>query len=305
MAGETIPRKIMFFRADVGRDGGGKPLPFFVERVMEHIAALPFGVGEGRYFVEPDGNALCLFPEASGRALMMCRIRRNGLPRVELAGNILDLDLDDDAGLMEATHVVFFEENIVGIEYNHYGPRPGGLARYVRSKCADLAPLLAFHPVLRNDVSQDLSRLQEIRLLEFRILPSYQAVVRAADESLGAAFAASASVMVGQRELSLVIKPEKEARTRALSRFRRPVTTLAEGGEIRQNSTCFQARGRCDDTKYVETIDLLKDRLVANARIECAAGRSRTVVPSVAYGAIEEAFDSLSEEIKEAAELIE
>lgn len=302
---ETLSRKIMFFRADVGRDKGGKPFVFEAQPVMEHIETLPFNPAAGRYLSEPDGNALCVFPERNRKALMMCRIRRSGLPRVELAGSISELDIDDDAGLMEATHVVFFEENIVGIEYNHYGPRSGSLVRYMSSKCGHLARSLALHPILRNDVAMELSRLQEIRLLELRILPSYQGAVREADESLAAAFAASESVFGGQRELSIVIKPEKETRTRALDRLIGPVARLAEGRDIRDHATCFQVRGRCSDTMYVETIDLLKDRLVANARVECVTGRSRTVVSGSAYDAIEEAFNGLSDELREAAVLIE
>ena len=84
---------------------------------------------------------------------------------LEQAGNISDLVLDADAGLLEAIHVVFFPNNIVGAEYNHFGPRVSRLGSYLHEKSSEAVARAAFRPILCGDAANQLDRLSDLRVL--------------------------------------------------------------------------------------------------------------------------------------------
>lgn len=300
----TLTRKIHFFRADIGVDGGGQPLPFDAEPALRVIDRLPFtNDGNGRYMLDDEGNALCVWPNINGgnTALRFCQIRRTGLPQLEQAGNVTDLNIAADAGLLEPIHVVFFPGNIVGIEYNHYGPRLSRLGYYLRVKSNNAVPLAMFYPLLRGDVAEQLDRLEEIRLFTLKIRPNYTNVVRQADRSLGDAFAANARVLNDPEEIEVSIKPCKNARHGAIGRLRESLKQLARRNDLRENAGQFQVKGRRDDTHRVEAIDLLKDQLISVRKIFRMGDRSRALDPDSAFEAILAAHDELEDALQQAA----
>lgn len=300
----TLPRKIHFFRADVGVDNGGQPLSFNPDPALTVINRLPFtNDGNGRYLLDDEGNALCVWPTTSGplRSLRFCQIRRTGLPQLERAGNVSDLNLAADAGLLEPIHVIFFPNNIVGIEYNHYGPRLSRLGYYLRTKSRNAVPLATFNPLLRGDVAEQLDKLEDLRLFKLQIQPSYTNIVRQADQSLGDAFDANAKVLAGPEEIEVSIKLQKDARQGALKRLLNPLKRLARRKDLRDNTAQFQVRGKREDTDRVETIDLLKDHLIAHKQIVRMGERSRALDPDSAFAAIRAAHDDLGDALHEAA----
>ena len=123
----TIHRKIHFYRVDIGVDAGGRPLSFDPAPALTAIGGLPFEDGPtGRYLLDDDGNAICAWPDAyrSLNSLRFCQIWRTGLPQLERAGTVSDLNIAADAGLLESVHVTFFSDNIVGADFNFLRPAP-------------------------------------------------------------------------------------------------------------------------------------------------------------------------------------
>lgn len=304
----TLERKIHFYRADTGVDGGGRPLPFDPAPALTAIAGLPFADGPaGRYMVGDDGNAVCVWP-GGGRALQtlrFCQIRRTGLPQLEQAGTVSDLNIAADAGLLEPVHVAFFPDNIVGADFNFYGPRLSRLGYYLRVKSGNAVPLASFYPLLRHDVAEQLDHLTELRLFDLKVKASYVEIVRQADASLGDAFAANARVLDGEvEELELVLKPSKDARHGALQRLIAPLKALVRGRELRENARRFQVRGKHDETGKVEVIDLLRDQLIARKQILRLGERSRAVNSTSAFEAIRAAHDELGDDLRRAASLV-
>ena len=229
----TVERKIYFYRADIGNDESGTPLPFDPLPALNEIEILPFveGVG-GRYEPELDGDLSCLFRESgyTNTALRFCRVRRNGLPQLERAGEISELFIPVDTGLLEPIHVVFFSRNVVGIEYNHFGPRPSRLSAYLYNKSNQAIPAVRFEPLLYRDIAEQLNNLTDLRLFTFRVRSSYAATVRNIDNSLADAIEASAALLNSPPEAEIIVRIPRDERESALERFLDPVRgTTAKG----------------------------------------------------------------------------
>ncbi len=289
-------------------DGGGRPIQFDPMPVLTAIALLPFSDdGNGRYLLDDDGNAISAWPDVSASrvALKFCQVRRNGLPQVERGGVVDDLKIAADAGLLEPIHVVFFGENIVGADFNFYGPRISRLGYYLRTKSRMNGPPLHFLPLLRQDVTQQLNRLDEISLFDLRIKASYADAIKQADASLGDAFAANARILDGDAEdIQLVLRPAREMRRGAWQRLRHAVGNLVGSSDLRENAERFQIRGRLSDTGKADTIDLLHDQLIATKQILRVDERIRAVQADSAYQAIESAYGELRDALRSAAGLV-
>ena len=300
----TLERKIYFYRVDIGADEGGQPLAFDPVPALDVIDTLPFTDNDdGRYEFDADGNALSVRRHHTlpNITLQFGRVRRNGLPQLEQAGNISDLVLDADAGLLEAIHVVFFPDNIVGAEYNHFGPRVSRLGSFLHDKSNEAVPKATFRPILRGDAARQLDRLSDLRVLDISIHPAFANVVRQADQSLGDAIEANARVVDEPESVQVVVKPQRQARRSTLGRLLGPLRYFLNQNDAPPAFDKLQVRGRCDDTDRVETIDLLKDQLISTKAIVRMNPRSRALDPESAFQAIREAYRDLHDELTVAA----
>lgn len=68
------------------------------------------------------------------------RCREHGLPMLARIVSLEPFDIDDDRQLAELTHAVFFDNQIIGAEYNHYGPGLTAFARYLEDKIPEALP---------------------------------------------------------------------------------------------------------------------------------------------------------------------
>ena len=288
-----VQRKIHFFSASTGIDDAGNLVHVDLTPILKRVDSLPFN--QSRYEIDADNNALCiLFPyKNTYDAIQFCRIRRSGLPLLERHGNLSELRIDPDTGLLEPVHIVFFPKNIVGIEYNHYGPRLSRLGRHLHRITDGEVRNLTFHPQLREDALKQMERLHEIRIFDFAIGPSYLRQVKECYEDFGIALEAQASLGEDLERLSLVLKPSKSGRESTLRKLKGPIMSLLKMPGFQAHAERFQIRGLCLDTGRVETLDLLSDRLVSTKRIVKINKRSRALDPASAFDAIRDAYHDL------------
>ena len=68
------------------------------------------------------------------------RCREHGLPMLARIVSLEPFDIDADRQLAELTHAVFFDNHIIGAEYNHYGPGLTAFARYLEDKIPQVLP---------------------------------------------------------------------------------------------------------------------------------------------------------------------
>ena len=296
-----VERKIYFYRVDAGLDAAGRPVPFNPVPVLRHLHGLPF-TDDGLYWDAGDGHDTCCWVDvvSSRGRLRFGNVRRSGLPQVERAGEIGALGIPASAGLLEQVHVLFFPHNIVGSEFNFYGPRISRLSRYMAAKANGTCPPVTFEPLLRQDVMGQIDRLVDIRLLQLKIHASYADVVAEADQDLGSAFEAAARA--GQaEELEIILRPRAHSRQALTNRLLETVKRLARGQELRQESSRFSIKGLDAETERVETVDILKDQLISKKRIILENERTRALDSESAYAAIDEAYNELRDKLLVAA----
>lgn len=300
-AAATVERKIIFYRVDAGDDDGGRPVPFDPVPALRHIETLAFDTN-GRYLRAPDDTlTFCLVDQVrSPQHLRLASSRRSGLPQVEDGGRLRGLGIPTSTGLAESTHVVFFPERIVGAEFNFYGPRLSRLGTYLAERAGPHCPPLTFQPLLRQDVVRQIDRLQEVRLLQLRIRPSYATTLGQADRDLGAAFEAAARVGDAE-ELEIVLRPRAHSRRSLGQRIIGTIRALTHRSDLRSNVSRFHVKGYDPETNRTELVDVLSDRLVATKRMVLEGPRTRAISATSAYSAIEEAYQELRSELVQAA----
>jgi hypothetical protein len=300
----SLERKIYFFRSSIGQDASGLNIPFDPKRPLGAINKLPFNDNGGRYLVGPEGNALCAWIDGVGQnpRMRFSQIRRVGLPQIDAAGSLTDLNLRAFEGLVEALHVVFFANGLVGVEFNFYGPRPSRLGYYLM-KTAGLNEMPVFDPLLRSDVIAQLERLKDIRLFDLKVHASYASVLKKADTDLGAAFDAARQVG-SPEEVQIVLRSRKQGAGDLLGRLQATTKTLLGRSDLRTEASHFVIKGQMQDSGRVEPLDLLRDQLISHKRIVRVNERSRALDSKAAYEAIIEAYEDLESELTEAAALV-
>lgn len=298
----TVERKIYFYRIDCGNQENGSPIQFDCNSSLEHINTLPFQE-DSRYLPDGEGNVYCAIIDDVKGSLRFAQVRRMGLPLQENGGLLSELGLHQDAGLFEATHILFLPNNIIGADFNFYGPRVSRFTQYLKARCANKLPnIFEVNPLLRRDAITQLDNLNDARLLHLRIKPSYASIIEEADEDLGAAFKAAQNV-ASSDEVEITLKVKKSNQSSVKDKIVSIGKNLISRNDLRTNAKNFSIRGINGQTGKVETIDLLKDQLISTKRIMKHGERSRALDPNSAYSAIQEAYSELAAELQTATSI--
>jgi hypothetical protein len=235
--------------------------------------------------------------------LRLANIRRSGFPFVELNGNLTPLNIREGSGLSDHIHIVFFENNIVGADYNFYGPRIGGLERYLAAKANQWCHNLTFGILIDPDTAERLNRYEELRVLELRMRPADGEILRNYSESLADSFQAQNGLLDEDAQLELVLRPKSHARGGIGRDILQRVKRMFLNEELRDKATRFRVQGinQLGDTE--DFIDLLSDDLMVRKPMLRQEGRSRAVDAESAYQAIIEAHAEVEHKLARATRL--
>lgn len=300
-------RTIQFFKINIGSDEEtGIPRPFDHRPALEMIQALSYEIaGEGGYLRESSGDDICVFADTSNdNALRLGRVRRSAFPMLESAGNVSPLELAEQYGLLESIHVVFFPGNIVGADYNHFGPRITQLGNYLAERCGVSRDRFSISPLLARQSVEQLERLESISVLDLKVRSDFVSAVTDADATLGSSLSSMHDLINDEgATLHLAISPDKENRYAFRDRIIQPLLRLARRDDLRQGATKFEVKGT-DEERHSLTVNVLKDHLVVTKQIVRLNRRSRALSDQSAYSAIAEAYNEKKSDLVRAAEVI-
>ena len=214
------------------------------------------------------------------------RVRRRNLPETEEAGAFEELDLDPERGLAESIHIVLFDGDVIGSEYNHYGPRISLLPSFLRQRCAHDIRL---KQLVRRDVIEAILNMQDIRLLRLKVEPGAAAALQKRGTGLGGAFDA-AEVFSAGKYMDLTLASDHRDDAGFTEKVKRFFNDLRGDGANDADALLdvAQVYGRSEEGS-LEWFDVLKERVVLSREIERESPRSRALDKDAAYAAIIEA----------------
>ena len=296
----SVERTIQFFRIDVGQNEDGTETAYDPVPALEAIQRLI--TTPEWYELEDDGNALCVLPSPDGRfrfpTARFCRIRRSGLPQLEFMGRISDINLRDDQGLLEAIHVVFFPKNVIGVEYNHYGPRITRLGQHLFKQSREAVPSAKIGPVVSRDVVEKLERYRTLHLVTLAVLPPAIDIVQSIHDPLGDLLRAQADILGRPKTVNLDLRVERDGEENFLDQMRRPLAELVRSQPFREGAKRLKVEGRYEPGGPGDPLNLLHDDITAKRRMIRMTPRGRALHSDTAFATIIETYAELRNDIE-------
>ena len=133
----TIKRSIWFYRV-VNLNEDDPDWKFNPKPLLTAVHSLPFERNDasppGRLVEYSDVANLCAWVDtASARGrLRFGTVRTDALPVAVLGANRRPINLNPQEGLLEETHIQFFDHNIAGAVFNFHAPRISSLIHYFK-----------------------------------------------------------------------------------------------------------------------------------------------------------------------------
>jgi hypothetical protein len=298
----TIDREIHFYRIDAGLESSGKFIIFDPIPALEHIDKLKWDIYDSKERYWKDDNKLygCWIDSKQIPCkLQFGIIRRMDLPQVEQLGEVTALEIAEDAGLVERTHIVFLGDNIVGCDFNFYGPRISRLSYYLGIKAFGIVPpMLEFNPILRTDVYSQLLAFKYLKSFNLTVLAPYSEKIKDIDKNLWRALTACQKVSDGDI-VELILTASKRSTHKGWlgENALRVSKELAKQKDRQYDMTKFIVRGWDEKKQDNIELNLLSDKLLIKKSIMRVERRSRALNPDSAYRAIISAYVDLKEEI--------
>lgn len=213
--------------------------------------------------------------------------RRANLPGFAHKGDIAELPIPEEAGIVEPTHLVLAADGLIAAEFNHLAPRiTTQFATLLRQK---LEMSLSIGAYVQGDIVDQLDRLEEINLLEFSLVPTpeLEEELRDAGE-FGDASVALSRVDHGKR-LNLRLSGDKKSDSwgEQARAFAKRLLGLPAHDDI---AKVLRVTGLDPVSGNVEAVDLLKQKLVRRVEFEKPSQRTKVLDTTHAYQHIEDAI---------------
>jgi hypothetical protein len=294
--GPIVARKVYFFRIEHFAD-----VKDALPGILQRIENLPFS-DTGRYFVEPKGEArLCVFPDTLQYPLMLRfgKTRRDLLPDVEKSGQLGELDLAEDEGLIDIGHVVIFDDGHVASEWNPEAPKLQRLTPYLLDK-GDVQKVVRFRNLFQRDIVDAVSSLNNVRMLSIDLPPESVEVAREADDNLADALDATERLGATKRTgLTLTAHQQGSAKLKDLALKLAGIIQARPQERGRFNN--ITATGVDSASGVTRYIDILENKLVLGEMFPRKNARSRSIDKDEAYRLLQRSYLEMKPKLKDAA----
>ncbi|WP_315762388.1 hypothetical protein [Sphingomonas sp. Y38-1Y] len=291
----TISRKVYFFKVEHFSQVK-ESIPGALLRIQE----LPFD-DEGRYRLDLlSRTRLCAFPDSVTYPLKLRfgKTRRDALPQIEHEGSLKTLELRENEGLIDISHVMIFDDGFVAAEWNHEGPKLWQLEPYFFEK-GRLNNPPKFLSLMERDIVEVVSKLESVRFLEIDLPPDAAELAREADESFYTAVKAAEALGATKR---VALKLTAEGNSSKLRNAARRLAEIVKSRpHERERFNNLNVSGYANGSSLRRFVDILENKLVSGEVFTRATERSRSVNSDDAYRVIERAYRQNLEKLKIAA----
>lgn len=280
----SVLRKVYFFKVEHFADVK-ESLPGAISR----IGKLPFD-DAGRYRLDPVSRMrLCAFPDSETYPLRIRfgKTRRDALPQVEHQGSLQTLELQENAGLIDISHVVIFEDGFVAAEWNHEGPKLAQLSPYIFEK-GKLNGQPKFLILMERDIVEVVDNLVSVKVLEIELPPDSAELAREADENFYTAIKATEALGATKRIALKLTSDDGSGKLRNLARNFAKIIKARPYERDRFNG--LSINGYDASSRLRRFVDILESKLVSSEVFTRTSPRSRSIDSEDAYRVIERAY---------------
>jgi hypothetical protein len=291
-------RSIYFYRMDGGALESGAPRRVDIRPALEYINKLPFKQSDGRYLIRKEGDVYCAWIAQVGEVSNVAfgLIRRNALPQAESSGKLKNLILAEEEGLCEVSHLCIFPQEIVGIEYNHYGPRASRFAEYINKIGETYAPEFQMEALMRRDIAAKLRNKVAVRAFEMKVRRAHIETIMSmhakTGEALDSLARGSEADVIG---INLGPRPwQKDNLGESIMSF---IRNMVRRPDLREIVVQFKASLLEEGSDKPDEINLLQDHLISSRKILRIGERSRVLDSDDAYRNIQDAYTTLRQDL--------
>jgi hypothetical protein len=224
--------------------------------------------------------------------LVIAKIRRGGLPAVELDGQFRSLDLLEGEGLAEPSHAAFFPGNIVAVVKSGYSPSHLRVAEWL-NKVLEVKPEVRLDPIIRRNVRARLAEVDEVTALTVKYDTDQIGKLKSKSSRLWKALDAIRGDY-GGLEATIILKPRRghasEISQMLLDDIEAVVLDIPENEDA--DYLRAQLNFRNAETEKADSINFIEDRLTVRLPIEQTVVDEETAVLSrSASRGIQAAYD--------------
>ncbi len=307
MNNQTITRKIHFFHFELMElVGDAKTFSKHSEpeRIFKEVSNLELKGDHARsrfkYYSNNDVSFLNDIQNENGIIRGRYAIsRRSSLPELETGGVLEPLAIPRNSGLAEITHFVYFpEKDIIGVEFNFYGPRANSLRIYLTEKSRNTNKpfeYIELNPILNQDLDSLLQDLGEINLFQMEVARNELSIIEELDMDLYSAFNSAARVSDAE-SVEVILRKKKYSRGGFPLPFsKKGIKELLSIGDNRQKINKMKVNAESHSEESNKNFDLLEDKMITSKKVSTLGQRSRSVDSSSMFEKIEEAYNDLKD----------
>lgn len=290
---KEINKKIHFYRLFMKKDG----LIVNPSTVFSVINQIPFDNDE-RYYDLENGNKWAMYIDSTENPISarMGTRRENELPAVECAGSMTLLNIPPNSGLYEPTHFTLFPDHVIGVEYNHYGPRISSLKWYIPRKVPDIIDEVILLPLMRKDVLDSINDIGEIKSFEFAAQRNMGQLIQELDANLSSAFNALKDTSDSEM-IEVVMKSARYSKNKMDLPLMSKLGKWLGKPEVIESVDKLKLRARDINLDEYKNFDLLQEYIMGEKQVITIDETHRTVNSNAMYAAIFQAYRDCKPEI--------
>lgn len=270
--------------------------------VLKKIDGLPHQKGmNGRYLNSQDYPELSLQELDARDNLCMGKIgfrRTHDLPYKERSGKETPLVLDQGECLFEPSHFVLLKNKVLGMEYNHQGPKAGNLKTYIERKGFGDVSYVELAYLIKSSTMTKLKRFRVLTSVEIKVEQSGLQALSVLNDSIGNAAKTMFDIHGGVNSIQFTLnaEPRKKERGFQISKLLKALPE-ALGSEGAEGISKLKVKGI--DAEFVKTdeVNVLSDKIVSKKLVEIATTDHRYIDSEDMYLKIVEAYKENKNEI--------
>lgn len=265
--------------------------------VFSEINKIPFDNDE-RYFKLKNGNKWAMHVDSYEnpiRARMGTR-RENELPEVECAGKLTPLDIPPESGLYEPTHFTLFPDYVIGVEYNHYGPRISSLMQYIPTKIPDVVDDVIIVPLMKKDVLEAIYDIGEVKSFSFAAHRDMELLMKQLDKNLAGAFKALKDTSDSEI-IEIVLKSARRSKKSVNLPLIPNLVNWLKKPDVVDGVNKLKIHALDTTLDEYKTFDLLQEYIMSEEQVITIDETHRTVNSNSMYAAIHKAYIDCKSEI--------